>query len=157
MNIGAAIKFIRKELNITQDALALTSSLSQTSLSQIENGVKRPTSKTLKKLCTAMDIPEVVIYVIAMEENDIAPNRRGMYHAVYNSIKKLALQLAAQNDVQPAPRQVPASVFHTEPGFVAATPNKVPVPPPAPKPQPAAQQMPGRNLPPNLQQFLLAV
>ena len=45
MNIGLAIKSIRKKLSITQYELAEKCDLSQTSLSQIETGVKRPDSQ----------------------------------------------------------------------------------------------------------------
>lgn len=113
MNIGSAIKSIRKELHITQDSLALKCSLSQTSLSQIENGLKRPTAKTMKKLSTAMDIPEVVIYIMAMEEGDVSENKKGMYHLVYASIKRLALQIASKQNNYQSPESF-SQVFDTK-------------------------------------------
>lgn len=93
MNIGLAIKSIRKKLSITQYELAEKCGISQTSLSQIETGVKRPSHKTLDKICLVLDIPESIIYIIAMEDADVPPGKRGIYDVVYPSIKSLALQM----------------------------------------------------------------
>ena len=68
MNIGLAIKSIRKKLSITQYELAEKCDLSQTSLSQIETGVKRPSQRTITKVCMVLDIPESIIYIVAMQE-----------------------------------------------------------------------------------------
>ena len=51
MNIGKVIKELRKERGFSQIELANICNLTQTSLSQIETGAKRPTSKNLKKIC----------------------------------------------------------------------------------------------------------
>ncbi len=95
MNIGLAIKAIRKKLSITQYELAERCELSQTSLSQIETGVKRPSQRTINKVCTVLDIPESVIYIVAMQEADVPPSKKGVYELVYPSIKSLALQMVS--------------------------------------------------------------
>src|ERR1700744_5184921 len=95
MNIGSAIKSIRKKLDITQYELAEKCALSQTSLSQIETGLKRPSQKTLTKVCTVLDIPESIIYIVAMQEADVPPSKKGVYELVYPSIKSLALQMVS--------------------------------------------------------------
>jgi XRE family transcriptional regulator, regulator of sulfur utilization len=93
MNIGIAIKSIRKKLAITQHELAEKCELSQTSLSQIETGVKRPSQRTITKVCQVLDIPESVIYIVAMDEADVPQSKRSVYDLVYPSIKSLALQM----------------------------------------------------------------
>ncbi len=95
MNIGTAIKSIRKKLAITQYELAERCDLSQTSLSQIETGVKRPSQKTITKVCAVLDIPESIIYIVAMQEADVPPSKKGVYELVYPSIKSLALQMVS--------------------------------------------------------------
>jgi transcriptional regulator with XRE-family HTH domain len=95
MNIGLAIKSIRRKLAITQYDLAEKCELSQTSLSQIETGVKRPSQKTINKICRVLDIPESIIYIVAMQEADVPPSKRGVYELVYPSIKSLALQMVS--------------------------------------------------------------
>ncbi len=95
MNIGLAIKSIRKKLSITQYELAEKCALSQTSLSQIETGVKRPSQRTIAKVCAVLDIPESIIYIVAMQEADVPPSKKGVYELVYPSIKSLALQMVS--------------------------------------------------------------
>ncbi len=95
MNIGSAIKSIRKKLSITQYELADKCDLSQTSLSQIETGIKRPSQRTITKVCAVLDIPESIIYIVAMQESDVPASKRGVYELVYPSIKSLALQMVS--------------------------------------------------------------
>jgi transcriptional regulator with XRE-family HTH domain len=95
MNIGSAIKSIRKKLSITQYELAEKCDLSQTSLSQIETGIKRPSQRTISKVCAVLDIPESIIYIVAMQETDVPPSKKGVYELVYPSIKSLALQMVS--------------------------------------------------------------
>ena len=93
MNVGPAIRIIRKQLNISQYELADKSKISQTSLSQIENGIKRPSPKTMKKVCEALDIPEAVIYILALDDAHVPESKRAVYKIIYPSIKSLALQI----------------------------------------------------------------
>ena len=95
MNIGLAIKSIRKTLSITQYELADRCELSQTSLSQIETGVKRPSQRTISRVCAVLDIPESIIYIVAMQEADVPASKKGVYDLVYPSIKSLALQMVS--------------------------------------------------------------
>ena len=93
MNIGLAIQQIRKELGHTQFELAERCGLSATSLSQIENGHKRPSQKTIKRICIELDVPEVVIYLAAMQETDIPENKKTVYKLIYPSIMSLVMQM----------------------------------------------------------------
>lgn len=95
MNIGLAIKSIRKKLSITQYELAEKCDLSQTSLSQIETGVKRPSQRTISRVCMVLDIPESIIYIVAMQEVDVPASKKNIYDLVYPSIKSLALQMVS--------------------------------------------------------------
>ena len=99
MNIGLAIKSIRKKLSITQYELAEKCEISQTSLSQIETGVKRPSQRTITKVCDVLDIPESIIYIVAMQEADVPPSKKGVYELVYPSIKSLALQMVSAEHI----------------------------------------------------------
>ncbi len=99
MNIGLAIKSIRKKLSITQYELAEKCEISQTSLSQIETGVKRPSQRTINKVCQVLDIPESIIYIVAMQEADVPASKRSIYDLVYPSIKSLALQMVSAEHI----------------------------------------------------------
>ena len=93
MKIGLAIKSIREQLSVKQYVLAERCQLSQTSLSQIENGAKRPSQKTIAKICAVLDIPELVLYVIAMKDTEIPESKKGCFDLLYPSIMALTSQL----------------------------------------------------------------
>lgn len=96
MNVGLAIKTIRKKLSVTQNELAEKCELSQTSISQIETGLKRPSQRTIEKVCQVLDIPESIIYIVAMHEDDVPESKRGVYGLIYPSIRKLALEMVTK-------------------------------------------------------------
>lgn len=104
MHIGIAIRRIRKELKIPQMKLALDCGLSQTSLSQIENGKKKPSQRTIDKICEVLTVPEMLLYITGMEEEDIPESKRHIYRLLYPSIMSLTLQLISSEYY---PRQVP--------------------------------------------------
>lgn len=100
MNIGLAIKSIRRQLDITQYQLADRCNISQTSLSQIENGVKRPSARTIKKVCEVLDVPESIIYILGMQDTDVPESRKSVYEMLFPSIKNLALQIVSAEHKQ---------------------------------------------------------
>ena len=95
MHPGQGIRSIRRKLNVPQNELARKCGISQTSLSLIETGVKRPGKKTMEKICETFDIPESIIYIIAMQESDVPASKVGMYRLVYPSMVSLALQMVS--------------------------------------------------------------
>lgn len=114
MNEGTAIRLIRKRLNIKQAELAGSIGLSQTSLSQIEQNLKRPSTRTLQKICKALDIPESLIYVLGMERDDVSPARRATYDMLFPSIANIALEIIGPQNAdgeekpEPAKKRAPA-------------------------------------------------
>ncbi|WP_276132662.1 helix-turn-helix domain-containing protein [Polluticoccus soli] len=100
MNIGIAIRSIRRQLGITQYELAEKCNISQTSLSQIENGIKRPSNRTIKKVCEVLEIPESVIYILGMQETDVPVSRKSVYDMLFPSIKSMALQIVSSEHRQ---------------------------------------------------------
>jgi len=93
MNEGNSIRLIRKKMKLTQQEMADKCQLSQTALSQIENGLKRPSVRTLKKICTALDIPEGLIYILGMEQADVPASKKHLYDMLYPSIMQMALHI----------------------------------------------------------------
>ncbi len=73
--------------------MAAKCGISQTSMSQIEKGVKRPSTRTIKKVCAVLDIPESVLYILGMQDTDVPNSRKEMYNMLFPSIRSLALQI----------------------------------------------------------------
>ncbi len=96
MNIGSAIKAIRKQAGITQVELSAQTGLTQASLSQIESGLKRPSDRNFKKICKALDVPESIVYILAMEESEVPASKKKIYQMLFPSIKNLAMEIVGQ-------------------------------------------------------------
>lgn len=96
MNLGSAIKTVRKHKGITQGDLSSKTSISQTSLSKIETGTT-PTEKNLKKICKALDVPPSVLYMLAMEHSDVPANKKKIYDLLFPSIRNLALEIVGDS------------------------------------------------------------
>ncbi|WDF76136.1 helix-turn-helix domain-containing protein [Mucilaginibacter sp. KACC 22773] len=93
MNIGKAIKELRLEKNLNQTELAKQCDLTQTSLSQIESGIKRPNPSTLKKLCDFFEVPEAVVYLIATDISDVPEHKRELFEKLFPNLKKALIDM----------------------------------------------------------------
>jgi XRE family transcriptional regulator, regulator of sulfur utilization len=93
MNLGKAIKELRKQKELSQSQLAELVEISQTSLSQIESGQKRPSSKNLKKISSVLEISEPMLFILATEKEDIPEEKKHLYDILYPSIEGLVKQL----------------------------------------------------------------
>ena len=54
--VGSTLAQLRKEKNISQDALSKLSGLGRSHLSAIERGERKPTLETFYRICCAMDV-----------------------------------------------------------------------------------------------------
>jgi len=93
MNIGNAIKQVRIHFGLSQVDMSERTGISQTSISQIEGGVKNPSKRSIKLICEALEIPEAILYVMGMEELDVPAERKGAYKELYPAMKDFAIQL----------------------------------------------------------------
>jgi transcriptional regulator with XRE-family HTH domain len=93
MNTGLAIKTIRKKLSLTQNQLAVKCNLTKTSLSLIENGIQKPSSRTISRICKSLDIPEMIVYIAAMEAQDVPEPKRHAYEILYPTMIDLAMRM----------------------------------------------------------------
>jgi transcriptional regulator with XRE-family HTH domain len=97
MNIGAAIKKIRLEKEISQGDLSKSCEISQTSFSQIENGIKRPSTNTLNKICKALDVPETIIYLYALEDSDIPTSKKEVFKVIFPAVEDMIKKLIVED------------------------------------------------------------
>ena len=93
MNIGNAIKQVRLHYGLSQIELSSKTGISQTSISQIEGGVKNPSKRSIKAICDALEIPEAILYVLGMEDLDVPSARKSIYEQLYPAMKDFAIQL----------------------------------------------------------------
>jgi len=93
MNIGKAIKQLRKKQELNQQELAERCGLTQTALSQIESGSRKPNTESLKKLTDFFKVPEIVIYMLATEVTDIPAEKRDMFERVFPNMQNMIVAL----------------------------------------------------------------
>jgi XRE family transcriptional regulator, regulator of sulfur utilization len=79
MQIGSAIKEIRKSNNISQKELASLCGISQTYLSLVEHGKKIPKLETLSSISIKLGTSLHVVLLKAIEETEILPNKRELF------------------------------------------------------------------------------
>lgn len=89
MNVGIEIKKMRKKRSMSQVKLASACGITQTYLSQIENGKKEPNSSTLKSIANTLNFPLPVLYLRSLEESDIPESKRQAYQMLSPSINSL--------------------------------------------------------------------
>lgn len=93
MNIGNAIKILRKEKGLSQGELADLADISQAALSQIENGT-RPGIETIKRLAEALKVPESLLYAMSIDREEVPEENRILYDQLFPVIQKMITQLA---------------------------------------------------------------
>lgn len=89
MDIGGAIKAIRKEKGLSQKQLSSKSGVSQTSLSLIEKGHTQAGKETLEKIAIGLGVKQSIIIIEALEATDAPESNRGVYDTMMPSIKKM--------------------------------------------------------------------
>ena len=57
MSLGDKVRFAREQLGLTTQILAERAGVSQPYISEIENGNKNPSAKTIMKLAAALNVP----------------------------------------------------------------------------------------------------
>ena len=62
MKVGQRIKVLRKELGISQEALALKAEVDRTYVTDVENGRRNVSIEILERLITALDISVTVFF-----------------------------------------------------------------------------------------------
>lgn len=75
MNIGQAIVTIRKARKMTQKQLAERCGMSQNAIVSLEKNRAHPPMETIKKLQTALSVPQSFIMLYAIEDSDIPDNK----------------------------------------------------------------------------------
>lgn len=101
MNIGPTIRRLRKQKGLSQTEFGNLTGITQTTLSQIENGQTTPHKATLSKICEVLNVPEQLLVVLSIEEEDVPENKRNMYDTLYPTIKDFMMKIFYEEDEKP--------------------------------------------------------
>lgn len=89
MDLGTAIRNIRKQRGQTQNEFANSCGITQTYLSQIENNSKEPNLSTLKEISKSLDIPLPILFFLSLSNEDVKPEKREAFELINPSVKSL--------------------------------------------------------------------
>lgn len=89
MDIGNALKTIRKSKQLTQKQLADKVGISNTYLSEIENNSRRPSIDVIKTIADALQINFLYLIVKSLEKDDLKhENKLDLLHNVQSELDK---------------------------------------------------------------------
>lgn len=89
MDIGKAIKLCRNQKGFTKTKLAEISGLSISYLTLLEQGKRDPNISSIEKICSALDIPTVILIFLATENDE----RKNISPELSEKLSYLALSL----------------------------------------------------------------
>lgn len=76
MKLGQGIAYVRRRANIKQGVLAAKVGISSSYLSSVENGRRdNPSHELIEKVALACGVPAIVVYIAAVEQNEIAGSK----------------------------------------------------------------------------------
>ncbi len=87
MDIGTAIKKLRKEKGLGQKQLAELCGISVNALSQIEINATFPQKNTINKICDALQIPVSYLLFFSISDEDIPEDKKLVFKSLNSAIK----------------------------------------------------------------------
>lgn len=91
MDIGTAIKFLRKEKGLSQKELAERCEISINAVSQIELNATFPQKTTIKKICEALQIPVSYLLFFSISDEDIPDEKKLIFQSLNSAIKSILI------------------------------------------------------------------
>ena len=89
MNIGEGIKRLRKIHQQRQGVFAKGIGITQSYLSQIERGHRKPSTELLEKIAEYINMPLPVMLWFCIDESDIHESKRKAYRMIKPSMDSL--------------------------------------------------------------------
>lgn len=93
MNIGEAIKKLRKEMQLSQKDFAAKCNITQPYLSQIENNKKIPNFNIIEQISKQASIPIPVILFLSIETKDVNEDKKEIYEILKPTISKFISEI----------------------------------------------------------------
>lgn len=93
MNIGKVIKELRLVKGFSQSEFAQKCSMTQASVSNIENNIKRPNKITMNKICKQLQVSEMMLYLLGMEYSEVPETKKQSYKILFPIIKTALMQI----------------------------------------------------------------
>lgn len=95
MDLGLAIKSIRKQKGFKQNQFAELCEITPSYLSQIENNNKEPNLSILKIISNNLGTPLPILFFLSLDNDDVKPEKKEAFKMIAPSIKSLVNQFFA--------------------------------------------------------------
>lgn len=89
MQLGSAVKELRRRAELRQEELARNVGITQSYLSQIENDRKDPNLSTLRRIAQELRVSVPILFFLSMDEEDIRPDRKEAFGRIFPKFKTL--------------------------------------------------------------------
>jgi transcriptional regulator with XRE-family HTH domain len=89
MNIGTAIKSLRREKGLGQKELAENCGLSVNAVSQIETNSSFPHKNTIEKIAISLGVPVSYLLFFSISEDDVPEDKRNVFNTLNLAIKSI--------------------------------------------------------------------
>ena len=87
MDLGSAIKSLRKEMKISRKELAARCRISVTALYNIENNLSFPSKDSINGICSALGIPVSYLMFYSLTEEDVPEDKREFFKVIVEPVK----------------------------------------------------------------------
>lgn len=87
MDLGNAIKSLRKEMKISRKELAARCRISVTALYNIENNLSFPSKDTINGICSALGVPVSYLMFYSLTEEDVPEDKREFFKVIVEPVK----------------------------------------------------------------------
>lgn len=92
MNIGNAVRVLRKKKKLTQKELAIECNISTTALSSIENNDSFPSQNTINAICNALSIPSSYLLLFSVSKEDVPEQKQDVFFTLAKVLKEELLK-----------------------------------------------------------------
>lgn len=92
MDLGLAIKSLRKDLGLSRTETAKRSNISVTALYNIENGLSFPAKETIDRLAFALGVPVAYILFFSITPADLPEAKRETFHYFWEPMRTFLLE-----------------------------------------------------------------
>lgn len=92
MNIGSAIRILRKERGLSQGELAKKCGISVNAMSQIETNASFPQKNTIVKICDMLEIPVSYLLFFSISDEDVPEDKRNVFQTLNGMLKSVLIQ-----------------------------------------------------------------
>lgn len=92
MDLGNAIKSLRKEMKISRKDLAARCRISVTALYNIENNLSFPSKDTIHGICSALGIPVSYLMFYSLTEEDVPEDKREFFKVIVEPVKAFLME-----------------------------------------------------------------